>query len=220
MGLCLAVLFGLSGCADQSSDSQYMGREIADVMSSEHGALWLDRPERDVEELPMRLLRSLELNPSAHVADIGAGTGFFTFRLADLVPHGRVYAVEVQSSLVDTLNARAHRDGYRNVFPIQGTVENPALPEGKLDLALIVSSYHEFSHPESMMRHILQSIRPGGQLVMVEYRQEDPTIPIPDDHRMSAEQIRLEMEAVGFVWRATRDILPQQHVMVFQRPVP
>jgi ubiquinone/menaquinone biosynthesis C-methylase UbiE len=159
------------------------------------------------------------LNPSAHVADIGAGTGFFTFRLAELVPHGRVYAVEVQSALVDTLNARAHRGGWRNVFPIQGTVDNPSLPDARIDLVLIVSSYHEFSQPEAMMRRIFQAIRPGGTLVIVEYRKEDATIPIEEHHRMTAEQIRREMEAVGFTWKANREILPQQHVVVFQRPV-
>lgn len=214
----LAAVLTMSGCgAGSPAPGTYMGREIADVMSSEHGALWLDRPSRDDDELPARLLNALELNPSAHVADIGAGTGFFTFRLAEMVPHGRVYAVEVQSALVDTLNARAHRGGWRNVFPIQGTVDNPSLPDARIDLALIVSSYHEFSEPEAMMRRIFQAIRPGGSLVIVEYRKEDATIPIPDDHRMTAEQIRREMEAVGFTWRANREILPQQHVVVFQR---
>jgi len=213
------VALALASCARQDTNDTYMGREIASVMASDHGALWLDRPSRGDEELPDRLLEAMDMNPSAHVADIGAGTGFFTFRLADRVPHGRVYAVEVQSALVDTLNARAHRDGYRNVFPIQGSVDDPVLPASRIDIALIVSSYHEFSHPGEMMAHVYNALRPGGRLFIVEYRKEDTTIAIEDDHRMSEQQIRREMEAAGFEWRTNLDILPLQHVMVFQRPV-
>ncbi|PIQ62530.1 MAG: SAM-dependent methyltransferase [Bacteroidetes bacterium CG12_big_fil_rev_8_21_14_0_65_60_17] len=215
-----AVLaFALTACSSESDRNTWMGREIADVMSSEHGAVWLDRPERDAEELPGRLFAALRLTPSDRVADIGAGTGFFTFPLSERVPHGRVYAVEVHEALIDTLVARAERLGARNVEPVLGAVDNPSLPEGRLDLVLIVSSYHEFSHPQEMMAHILRSLRPGGRLVVVEYRGEDDTIPVAPLHRMSEEQIRLEMEAAGFEWFDTLDILPMQHVVTFRRPV-
>lgn len=209
----------LAGCAAESNNNSWMGREIADVMTSEHGAIWLDRPKRDAEELPGRLFTALRLNPSDHVADIGAGTGFFTFRLADRVPHGRVYAVEVHEALVDTLQARAKRQDARNVVPVLGAVDNPSLPRERLDLVLIVSSYHEFSHPEEMMTHIFQALRPGGRLVVVEYRGEDATIPVEPLHRMTEAQIRLEMEAAGFKWLDTLDILPIHHVVTFRRPV-
>jgi ubiquinone/menaquinone biosynthesis C-methylase UbiE len=199
------------------SGRYYMGREIADVMSSEHGALWLDRPERNVEELPNRLFHVLDLNPSAVVADIGSGTGFFTFRLAAMVPHGRVYSVEVQQALVDTLGVRANRAGLRNVTPVLGSETNPNLPDNRIDLALIVSSYHEFTYPLEMIQAVHRALKPGARMVIVEYRAEDETIGIPDAHRMSEEQIKLEVESQGFSLRETRDVLPQQHVMVFIR---
>lgn len=221
----------LAGCGSEDpyrsveSDSEdgtgreYMGREIADVMTSEHGALWLDRPERDEEELPQRLLRALDLSPSDVVADIGSGTGFFTFRIADLVPSGRVYAVEVQQALVDTIQVRADRRGLRNVTPVLGAADNPALQEDRLDLALIVSSYHEFAHPREMLEELVLALKPGGRLVLVEYRAEDTTTRIGDLHRMSEQQIILEGEAAGFLYRETIDVLPQQHVVVFTVPI-
>lgn len=205
--------------AEDGTGRSYMGREIADVMTSEHGALWLDRPERDEEELPQRLLRALNLNASDVVADIGSGTGFFTFRLADLVPSGRVYAVEVQTALVDTIRVRAERQGIRNVTPVQGEVDNPALPENRLDLALIVSSYHEFAHPREMLERLVSALKPGGRLVLVEYRAEDDTIPITELHRMSEAQIIREGEAAGLRYRETIDVLPQQHIVVFNVPL-
>jgi len=228
--LYVACVLLLAGCTQEASyksvDSdaedgtgrEYMGREIADVMTSEHGALWLDRPERDEEELPQRLLRALDLKASDVVADIGSGTGFFTFRIADLVPSGRVYAVEVQQALVDTIQVRADRQGLRNVTPVLGSAQNPELPENRLDLALIVSSYHEFTHPREMLSELLKALRPGGRLVLVEYRMEDLTTRIGDLHRMSEEQIILEGEAAGFAYRETIDVLPQQHIVVFTVP--
>lgn len=203
---------------DGGTGRVYMDREIAGVMGSEHGALWLDRPERDEEELPQRLLRALSLNASDVVADIGSGTGFFTFRMADLVPSGRVFAVEVQQALVDTIRVRSERMGRRNVTPVLGSESNPALPAARLDLALIVSSYHEFTYPREMLSALLAAIKPGGRLVVLEYRAEDATIGIPELHRMSQEQIILEGEAVGFVYRETIDVLPQQHIVVFSVP--
>jgi len=224
----LSILVSLlvSSCAEEQvyreidpeieggSGKIYLGREIADVMVSE-SSYWLDRPERDLEELPTRLLRSLDLTASAVVADIGSGTGFFAFRLAELVPSGRVYAVEVQPELVDTLQVRADRMGVRNVMPILGTIKDPSLPPNRIDLALIVSSYHEFSYPKEMISSIVQSLNPDGRLVIVEYRGEDATIPIAEAHRMSEAQIILEMESVGLRFRETKDVLPQQHVVVF-----
>lgn len=200
------------------SGRYYLDREIADVMSSEHGALWLDRPERDLEELPNRLFNVLHLNPSTVVADIGSGTGFFTFRLAPLVPHGRVYAVEVQEALVDTIQVRSQRGGISNVTAILGSELDPNLPSNRVDLALIVSSYHEFSYPKEMIESIYASLKPGARLVLVEYRLEDETVGIPKAHRMSEAQIRVEIESAGFEFRGKEDVLPQQHVLIFSRP--
>jgi len=201
----------VSSDVEDGTGREYMGREIADVMTSEHGALWLDRPERDEEELPLRLLRALKLNASDVVADIGSGTGFFTFRIAELVPSGRVYAVEVQQALVDTIRVRAARRGLRNVTPVLGAEDNPAL--------LIVSSYHEFAHPKEMLEELVRALKPGGRLVLVEYRAEDPTIGITHLHRMSEEQIIQEGEAAGLRYRETIDVLPQQHIVVFTSPI-
>ena len=226
--VCLSLLMGCGeepvyrdGAPEEEGGSGrvYMGREIADVMSSEHGALWLDRPERDEEELPQRLLRALELNASDVVADIGSGTGFFTFRLADLVPSGRVYAVDVQQALVDTIQVRADRGGRRNVTAVLGTEMSPELPASRLDLALIVSSYHEFSYPREMLESLYGSLKPGGRLVIVEYRAEDETTEIEDVHRMGQDQIIREGEAAGFQYRETIDVLPQQHIVVFTVPI-
>ena len=204
---------------DGGSGRFYMDREIADVMSSEHGALWLDRPKRNVEELPNRLLRALDLNASTVVADIGSGTGFFTFRFAEMVPSGRVYSVEVQEALVDTIRVRAERDGFRNVTPILGSFSDPSLPVNRIDLALIVSSYHEFSFPKEMITAIARSLKDDGRLVIVEYRIEDDTTIIPEAHRMSVEQIRYEIESVGLQFRESIEVLPQQHIVVFSRSV-
>lgn len=204
---------------DGGSGRFYLNREIADVMTSEHGAIWLDRPGRDTIELPSRLIRVLDLNPSAVVADIGAGTGYFSFRLAEVVSSGRVLAVDVQPALLDTISARIQREGVRNIQPILGSVDDPVLPPSSVDMALIVASYHEFSHPKEMLDNIFLALKKGGRMVIVEYRAEDDTIPIRDVHRMSEAQIRRELEASGFVWRETLDVLPQQHVVVFEKPL-
>lgn len=205
--------------ADGGSGRFYLNREIADVMTSEHGTIWLDRPGRGTVESPSRLIRVLDLNPSAVVADIGAGTGYFSFRLADVVTSGRVLAVDVQPVLLDTISARMRREGIRNIQPILGSVDDPALPPNSVDMALIVASYHEFSHPKEMLDNIYLALKKGGRIVIVEYRAEDDTIPIRNVHRMSEAQIRRELEASGFIWRETRDVLPQQHVVVFEKPI-
>ncbi len=196
----------------------YMGREVGQVRGHEALA-WLERDERARTELPARLVRALDLQPSDVVADVGAGTGYFTFRLAPEVPRGLVYAVDIQQAMIDTLGARMHRRGAENVRPHHGTIMNPRLPEGALDLALIVDAYHEFSHPREMMQALYADLKPGGRLVVVEYRAEDPTVSADPLHRMSERQILREMQAAGFAWRETLDVLPQQHLVVFEKPV-
>lgn len=196
----------------------YLGREVAEVMGHRRAA-WMERPERERTELPARLVRALDLRPSDVVADIGAGTGYFTFRIAPEVPRGLVYAVDIQQAMVDTLGARVHRREVENVRPLQGTILDPRLPNGSIDLVLIVDAYHEFSHPHEMMTALYEDLKPGGRLAIVEYRGEDPTVPVEPLHKMSADQIQREMEVHGFQWRETLDVLPQQHLMIFERPV-
>lgn len=204
---------------DGGTGKIFMGREIAQVLETEHEQTGVDRPSRDVRELPDRLITALRLGPADRVADIGAGSGYYTLRLATRVPHGRVYAVDLQESLLDSVVVAATRSGLRNVVPILGAVDSPNLSEESVDLALIVVSYHEFSHPHEMLTGLLSALRTGGRLVVVEYRAEDATIPVDLIHRMSEEQARQEMESVGFEWIENLDALPQQHVMVFRKPL-
>ncbi len=195
----------------------YMGREIAS-MTDHDEARWLDRPEREVTEFPNRVVQALELRLTDVVADIGAGTGYFTFRLSPRVPQGRVLAVDIQPAMLDRIRARMATEGVSNIEPILGTEEDPGLPPGAVDVALIVVSYHEFSHPREMMARVVEALKPGGRLVLVEYRGEDPTLQVPPLHKMTQAQARREMEAVGLVWIQTKDVLPQQHFMVFEKP--
>ena len=195
-----------------------MGREIAEVTDP---ATWedLERPTREVLELPDRVVQALELRPANVVADIGAGTGYFTFRLSEAVPRGRVYAVDIQPEMLDILTARQQQLGVRNVETVLGDLKNPNLPAASIDLALIVFAYPQFSHPREMMTHVAEALKPGGRVVLVEYRAEDPTVPVSPLNRISEAQARREMEAVGLDWRETRAILPQQHLMVFEKPI-
>lgn len=195
----------------------YMGREIAQVMGH-RGAAWLERPERAEVEQPDRVVDSLGLQPDDVVADIGAGTGYFTFRIAERVPEGGVYAVDIQPQMLDILMERAWELGFENVEPVRGDVDDPNLPEKAVDLALVVDAYHEFSHPREMMEGIVRALRPGGRIVLVEYRGEDPSVPIKPLHTMTEAQVRRELEAVGLRWVETKDFLPRQHVLVFEKP--
>lgn len=195
----------------------YLGREISHVMGH-LGAAWLERPERERNELPERVVDSLRLAPGDVVADIGAGTGYFAFRIAERVPEGGVYAVDIQPEMLDIIDDRAEAEGYDNVVAVQGEIDDPNLPDESVDLALIVDAYHEFSHPREMMEGLMRALVPGGRVVLIEYRGEDPSIPIKPLHKMTEAQVRRELEAVGLVWRATGAFLPSQHFLVFEKP--
>jgi ubiquinone/menaquinone biosynthesis C-methylase UbiE len=195
----------------------YMGREIAQVMGH-RGADWLERSDRKREEAPDVLVRNLELSRTDIVADIGAGTGYFTFRLSALVPDGTVFAVDIQEEMLDIISDKMSNAGVDNVIPVLGKIDDPRLPDGGIDLVLLVDAYHEFSHPREMMLGIYRALRPGGRIALIEYRLEDPEIPIKRLHKMSEEQMRAEVNAVGFEWAETKDFLPRQHFMVFQKP--
>ncbi|HEX5133628.1 MAG TPA: class I SAM-dependent methyltransferase [Candidatus Krumholzibacteria bacterium] len=150
--------------------------------------------------------------------DIGAGSGYFTFRLCPLVPEGKVVAVDIQQEMLDMIYDRMSLAGIENVVPVLGDIDDPKLPAGAVDLALLVDAYHEFSHPREMLRGIYRGLRPGGRVVLVEYRAEDPDIPILPLHKMSEDQCRAELGAAGFIWVETREDLPWQHVMIFRKP--
>jgi ubiquinone/menaquinone biosynthesis C-methylase UbiE len=195
----------------------YMGREIAQVMGHE-GADWLDRPEREAEEAPEILVEALRLRNGQVVADVGAGSGYLTFRIAPRVaPRGRVLAVDIQQEMLDIIRRRARERGITNVTPILGTITDPRLPPGSVDLILMVDVYHEFSHPWEMTRGMLRGLKRGGRLVFVEYRLEDPSIPIKRVHKMSEAQVKREMSVQPVRHVATLDALPRQHIIIFEK---
>lgn len=194
----------------------YMGRQIAHVMGHE-GSDWLERPDRQQEEGTDILLRELRLKPTDVVADLGAGTGYFTFRLSPLVPQGKVLAVDIQPEMLTALEANKVRFKAPNVETVLGTTKNPNLPANAVDLVLIVDAYHEFDHPREMMRAVRNSLTPTGRLALVEYRAEDPNVPIKRIHKMSVEQARREMAAIGLELADTIEALPQQHLMIFRQ---
>ena len=194
----------------------YMGREIAHVMGHE-GADWLERPEREEEEEPQKLMGLMALRPGDVVADIGAGTGYFSFRMAAKVPEGKVLAVDIQPEMLDLLTRAAAKRGVKNVEPVLGKVDDPNLPEGAVDAVLLVDAYHEFDHPREMMEAIVRALKPGGRVVLVEYRGEDPEVPIKPLHKMTEAQAKKEMGAVGLRHVKTHEDLPRQHVMIFRK---
>jgi SAM-dependent methyltransferase len=195
----------------------YMGREIAQVMGH-LAAGWLERPEREAEENPRLLIDNLKLEPDDVVADIGAGTGYFTFRLAERLPEGKVLAVDIQPEMLELLSDRERELGLTNVEPILGEVDDPKLPADALDLVLMVDSYHEFDHPREMLAGIMVGLKPGGRVALVEYRGEDPEVNIKPLHKMTQAQAKREMAAAGLEHVETIDVLPLQHLMIFRKP--
>jgi len=195
----------------------YMGREIAKVMGHTE-ALWLERPSREATEQPQQVIDALDLKPTDVVADLGAGTGYFSFRMSPLVPQGKVLAVDIQPEMLDIIEFLNKENQITNVEPILGSLTEPNLPEESVDLALMVDAYHEFEYPREMMAGIVRALKPGGRVVLVEYRRENPLIMIKALHKMTQKQARKEMEAVGLQWLATKSFLPEQHFMVFQKP--
>lgn len=194
----------------------YMGREIAQVMGH-LGAGWLERSSRDREEKPQQAIVALDLKPTDVVADIGAGTGYFSFRIAPVVPQGKVLAVDVQPEMLEILEQLKQETGVTNVEPVLGTVDHPNLKPDSVDLALMVDAYHEFEYPKEMMTAIVRALKPTGRVVLVEYRGENPFVPIKPLHKMTQQQVKQEMGAVGLTWQTTKTVLPQQHILVFQK---
>ena len=195
----------------------YLGREIARVMGHEGGD-WLERADRAQEERPDLLIPALRLKPGEIVADIGAGTGYYTWRLAERIgPTGLVYAVDIQPEMLERLgrNLDAHKlNNYRKVL---GTEADPKLPENGIDLILMVDVYHEFGQPFEMVQRLCRSLKPGGRLVFAEYRAEDPKVPIKTVHKMSEAQVKREMAVQPLAWVETVKTLPWQHLMVFRK---
>lgn len=195
-----------------------MGREIAAVMSYQ-GADWLFRDTREAEEQPERMLDALKIKPGATVADIGAGAGYTSLRLARRVgPAGTVLATDVQPQMLAMLQENAKQAGARNIKPVRATQAKVNLPEAAVDLALMVDVYHEASDPEALLVGVKQALKPGGRLVLVEFRGEDPEVPIKPEHKMTLAQVRKELEPQGFRFVESLEFLPWQHIIVFEKP--
>jgi len=212
----LVALVLLAGLAAQTPGVHPLsGRRFAPVMGYQ-GAEWLERIERDEEEAPDVALSVLKIPKGASVADIGAGSGYMTVKLAARVgPTGRVFANDVQPQMLDMLARRLAKQRIANVTMVQGTVDDPKLPPSSVDLELMVDVYHELSQPQAMLRHLREALKPGGRLVLLEYRKEDPSIPIRPEHKMSVAEAKLEVEAEGFTLSKVDDALPRQHILIF-----
>jgi predicted methyltransferase len=222
--LLLIVTSGLTACvlavatAQQAGVHPITGRRFAGVMGYQ-GADWLDREERDIEEAPDRAIDALDIRPGMAVADIGAGSGYMTVRLARRVgPAGKVYAEDIQQQMIELLNGRLQREKTTNVVTVLGTLDDPKLPADTIDLMLLVDVYHEFSEPVRMLAGMRAALKSGGRLVLLEYRKEDPTIPIRFEHKMTVTEAKAEVEAAGFTLTKVDERLPRQHILIFTKP--
>jgi ubiquinone/menaquinone biosynthesis C-methylase UbiE len=195
------------------------GRRYAGVMGV-GGADWLVRPEREAEEQPDAALDAIGIAKGSTVADVGAGAGYLTWRLAERVgPTGKVYGNDIQPQMLDLLRRNMQQRHLTNVEPVLGAIDDPKLPRGAVDLVLLVDVYHEFSEPQAMLRHIRESLRPDGRLVLLEYRGEDPKVPIRPEHKMTVTQVKAELEPEGFRMERVSEVLPRQHILIFRKSV-
>jgi ubiquinone/menaquinone biosynthesis C-methylase UbiE len=194
----------------------YANREIAQVMGAE-GTAWLDRKDREKEENSNLAIDKMNLTPTSIVADIGAGTGYYTFKIARGVPQGKVYAVEIQDELINYLNNEKKELGASNVEVIKGDSKSPHLPDSSIDLAILIDVYHELEYPKEMMHYITKALKSNGKILLLEYRAEDPKIPVLPLHKMSIEQTNKEMAANGFKLSADGEFLPLQHFLLYQK---
>ena len=192
----------------------YMGREISHVMGF-HGVAWLERDSREEEENTKLTISKLPINENSKVADVGAGSGFYTFRIADRVPKGKVYAVDIQQEALNYI--KAEKQKVDNVITVLGTEKSPNLPENTLDLVIMVDVYHELAFPKEMLENIKKSLNPTGKLLLIEYRGEDPKVAIKPLHKMTVKQVKKELEANGFKLTTNGQYLNIQHFLLFEK---
>ena len=213
----LGLLLGLAPVLAFQGQHPVTGRKIAGVMGVQ-GADWLNRPEREQEENPDGALEAIGLRPGMVVADVGAGTGYMSLRMARRVgPSGKVYANDLQPEMLRRLRDNAAKAGITNVETVLGSEDDPKLPAVRMDLVLLVDVYHEFSQPQKMIDRIRESLKPDGRLVLLEYRKEDPSVPILPDHKMSVAEVKAELEPQGLVMSQVIETLPRQHILILTK---
>lgn len=213
----VAAALALSVVLQAQQRHPISGRIIAPVMGVA-GAEWLERPERESEEAPSKAIQALKIQPGQVVADIGAGSGYYTVRLArEVGPTGKVYGTDIQPGMLDLLLGNVAKAKLDNVVPVLSTPDDPKLPPGSLDLALMVDVYHELAAPQAFIRKLRAALKPKGRLVLLEFRKEDPRVPIRPEHKMSVAEVRQELEPEGFTLSAVLDVLPWQHILVLTR---
>lgn len=206
----------LPGVLEAQRRHPVSGRILAPVMGVA-GAGWLERSEREQEEAPSRAIDALDLKPGMVVADIGAGSGYYTSRIARRIgPAGRVYATDIQPGMLQLLDQRIKSEGLTNVTTVLGGMDDPKLPPASIDLAIMVDVYHELQQPQLFVQRLKEAFKPGGRLVLLEFRKEDPTVPILEVHKMSVAEVKAELEAEGFTLDRVIDVLPWQHIIVLR----
>ena len=195
----------------------YMGREISHVMGH-LGAGWLERPSREREERTDLLIQNMDLKATDSVVDLGAGTGYFSFPIAQQLTAGKVLSIDIEPEMLKRIEQRKTVSGIQNIETVLASKTNPNIPADSVDVVLLVDAYHEFSHPREVMAAVSKGLKPGGRVILVEYRGEDRKVPIKRLHKMTQQQAKKELNAVGLRWQRTDQYLPQQHVMVFTKP--
>ena len=212
----VAIVIAAGVLVDAQRRHPVSGRIFAPVMGV-GGAGWLERPEREDEEAPSKALDALQLKPGMTVADIGAGSGYYSSRMAKRVgPTGRVYATDIQPGMIALLERRIKSEGLTNVTTVLGGLDDPRLPPSSIDLAIMVDVYHELQEPQVFLQRLKGAFKPGGRLVLLEFRKEDPKIPILEVHKMSVAEVKQEMEAEGYALDSVLAVLPWQHILVMK----
>jgi precorrin-6B methylase 2 len=194
----------------------YQGREISFVMDAA-GAGWLERNNRNEEENTSLAIDKLPINSKSIIADIGAGSGYYTFKIAQKVTEGKVYAVEIQDEFIQILKQNKIQKGVKNVEIVKGSEQNPNLLVNSIDLAIMVDVYHELAYPQEMLSALAKALKADGKILLLEYRTEDPDVAIKELHKMSVKQVNKEMEANGFKLYKQEDFLPIQHFLVYEK---
>ena len=211
----LVVASAAAGLSFAQATHPISGRRIAGVMGHE-GAAWLERPERDAEEAPRKAIAALKLLPGQVVADIGAGSGYYTMLLSTAVgSSGRVYATDIQPEMLGLIRAKIGQTRVSNVELVLGTTTESRLPDGAIDLALMVDVYHELAQPQAFLQSLKRAIKPDGRLVLIEFRKESAWVPIREEHKMTVREARMELEAEGYRFDRVVDVLPWQHILIF-----